>query len=182
MKKTGSLWSVPVAVEDIPDTGLHIAIDAPAATRAALAELAALRELPQLSAVFDLTRQGAGVHIAGQVSARVGQTCVVTLEPIESDIQEAVDITFAPAPGGGTLAEPKSARKRTSGGDEPPESLVDGTLDLGALATEFLILGIEPYPRKAGAQFAPPKVEDGGEHPFAALESLKKKTLGGGQS
>ena len=34
MKKTGSSWSVPVAVEDIPDTGLHIAIDAPAATRA----------------------------------------------------------------------------------------------------------------------------------------------------
>ena len=181
MKKTGSLWSVPVAVEDIPDTGLHIAIDAPAATRAELAELAAVRELPQLSAVFDLTRQGAGVHVAGQVSARVGQTCVVTLEPIESDIQEAVDLTFVPAPAGGALAEPKSARKRTSGGDEPPEPLVDGTLDLGALAIEFLILGIDPYPRKAGAQFAPPKVEDAGEHPFAALESLKKN-LGGGQS
>ena len=54
-------------------------------------------------------------------------------------------------------------------------------MDLGALATEFLILGIDPYPRKAGAQFAPPKLEDAGEHPFAALESLKKN-LGGGQS
>ena len=31
MRKTGSLWSVPVAVEDIPDTGLHIEIEAPAA-------------------------------------------------------------------------------------------------------------------------------------------------------
>ena len=92
MKKTGSPWSVPVAVEDIPDTGLHIEIEAPAATRAELAELAAVRELPQLSAVFDLTRQGAGVHVAGQVSARVGQTCVVTLEPIESAVEEAVDL------------------------------------------------------------------------------------------
>ena len=181
MKKAGNPWSVPVAVDDIPDTGLHIAIDAPAATRAELAELAAVRELPQLSAVFDLTRQGAGVHVAGHVSARVGQTCVVTLEPIESDIQEAVDLTFVPAPAGGALAEPKSARKRTSGGDEPREPLVDGTLDLGALATEFLILGIDLYPRKAGAQFAPPKVADAGEHPFAALELLKKN-LGGGQS
>jgi uncharacterized metal-binding protein YceD (DUF177 family) len=181
MKKAGNPWSVPVAVEAIPDTGLHIAIDAPAAARAELAELAALRELPQLSAVFDLSRQGAEVHVGGQVSARVGQTCVVTLEPIESDIQEAVDLKFAPALAGGTLAEPKSARKRSLGGDEPPEPLVGGTLDLGALATEFLILGIDPYPRKAGAQFAPPKVEDAGEHPFAALESLKKN-LGGGQS
>jgi hypothetical protein len=48
------------------------------------------------------------------------------------------------------------------------------------LATEFLILGIDPYPRKPGAQFATPKIEDAGEHPFAALESLKKN-LGGDQ-
>src|SRR5450631_4558633 len=181
MKKTGSLWSIPVAVEDIPDAGRHVALSAAGAIRTAVAKLAAVRDIPQLSAVFDLPRQGAGVHVAGHVSACVGQTCVVTLEPIESDIQEAVDLTFVPAPAGGALAEPKSARKRTSGGDEPPEPLVDGTLDLGALATEFLILGIDLYPRKAGAQFAPPKVADAGEHPFAALEMLKKN-LGGGQS
>src|ERR1035437_7413958 len=102
MKKTGSPssvpWSVPVAVENIPDPGLHIAIDAPAVTRAKLAALAPLRKLPQLPAVSALTRQGAEVHVAGQVSARVSQTCVVTLEPVESDIQEAVDLKFAPAP------------------------------------------------------------------------------------
>jgi hypothetical protein len=46
------------------------------------------------------------------------------------------------------------------------------------LATEFLILGIDPYPRKPGAEFAAPKAEDNREHPFAALEALKKR-LGG---
>ena len=178
MTKSGSPWSVPVAVEDIPDTGLHVEIDAPAAARAAVAELAGLRELPRLSAVFDLTRQGAAVHVCGHVSARVGQTCVVTLEPIESAVEEAVDLKFAPA--GAPAPEPKSERKRARGDDEPPEPLIDGGLDLGALATEFLFLGIDPYPRRAGAQFAPPKVEDAGEHPFAALEALKKR-LGGGQ-
>jgi hypothetical protein len=181
MKKAGSFWSVPVTVDDIPDTGLHIAIEAPAAIRAEVAELAALHELPQLSAVFDLTRHDAVVQVCGQVSARVGQTCSVTLESIENVVEEAVDLKFAPAPAGEKELAPKSARKRTSGEDEPPEPLVGGILDLGALATEFLILGIDPYPRKAGAQFAPPKVEDAGEHPFAALESLKKP-LGGGQS
>jgi len=180
MTKTGNPWSVPVAVEDIPDTGLHIEIEAPAAARAAVAELAALRELPRLSAVFDLTRLGAGVHVAGQVSARVGQTCVVTLEPIESDIEETVDLKFAPVSAGESELERKGARQRARSDDEPPEALIDGTLDLGALATEFLILGIDPYPRKAGAQFAPPKAADDGEHPFAALEALKKR-LGGGQ-
>jgi hypothetical protein len=105
---------------------------------------------------------------------------VVTLEPIESAVEEAVDLDFAPVPAGETEPAPKSARKRARRDDEPPEPLVDGTVDLGALATEFLILGIDPYPRKPGAQFAPPKVEDAGEHPFAALEALKKR-LGGGQ-
>ncbi len=44
--------------------------------------------------------------------------------------------------------------------DEPPEPLVDGKIDLGAIATEFLLLGIDPYPRKAGAEFAPVKTDD----------------------
>jgi hypothetical protein len=109
------------------------------------------------------------------VSARVGQTCVVTLEPIEKAVEEAIDLEFAPAGAGGVAAEPKAARKKAVGEYESPEPLVDGTLDLGGLATEFLVLGIDPYPRKVGAQFAPPKAEDAGEHPFAALEALKKQ-------
>ena len=86
-----------MAVDDIPDTGLHLEIEAPAAARAELAELAGVRDLPRLAAVFDLTRQGAGVHVSGQVSAKVGQTCVVTLEPIENAVEEAVDLVFAPS-------------------------------------------------------------------------------------
>jgi uncharacterized metal-binding protein YceD (DUF177 family) len=161
-------WSVPVAVEDIPDTGLHMEIEAPAAARAAVAELANVRALPRLSAVFDLTRQGAGAHVSGRVSALVGQTCVVSLEPIESKLDEAIAVSFAPPAAAPTDEE------------EPPEPLVGGTLDLGALATEFLLLAINPYPRKEGVEFAPPKVAESGEHPFAALATLKK-SLGGGK-
>jgi len=179
MKKQGNAWIVPVVVEDIPETGLHLAIEAPETARAEVAALAGLRDLPRLSAVFDLSRKGAGVHVTGQVSARVGQTCVVTLEPIENAVEEAVDLDFAPA--SGVEPDAKTRRKRTRDDDGEPEPLVSGSLDLGVLATEFLILGIDPYPRKPGAEFAPPQDEDTGEHPFAALESLKK-TLGRGQS
>jgi len=177
MDKTGNPWSVPVAVEDIPDTSLHIEIEAPAATREALAELANLRELPQLAAAFDLTRQGEGVHVTGRVHARVAQTCVVTLEPVESLVDEAVDLRFAPA-----AAEPSgpASEVKTAKSDEEPEPLVGGRVDLGAIATEFVLLGIDPYPRKADAKFTPPQGEEDGAHPFAALEALKKR-LGGGQ-
>ena len=44
------------------------------------------------------------------------------------------------------------------------------------LATEFLILGIDPYPRKPGVAFDAPKPQsDAAGNPFAALAALQKK-------
>jgi hypothetical protein len=174
MQKSQTPWNVPVTLDEIPDTGLHVEIDAPDTIRAQLAGLAGLRELSRLSGVFDLVRQGAGVRVTGQVNARVGQTCIVTLEPIDSEVQEFVDLKFAPS----LAIEPTSD---TSGAaeEDPPEPLSDGKVDLGAIAIEFLLLGIDPYPRKPGAQFSPLKSEDGSAKPFAALEALKKRLSGG---
>ena len=157
-----------MALEDIPETGMHLEIDAPESTRSEIVPLAGVRELPRLSAAFHLSRGGAGVRVTGQVSARVGQTCVVTLEPIENGLEEQVDLMFS-------LASTGASQTDTKDGDEPPEPLVDGKLDLGAIATEFLLLGIDPYPRKAGVEFAPVIADDGSAKPFAALEALKKR-------
>ena len=161
-----------MALEDIPETGMHLEIDAPESTRSEIVPLAGVRELPRSSAAFHLSRGGAGVRVTGQVSARVGQTCVVTLEPIENGLEEQVDLMFS-------LASTGASQTDTKDGDEPPEPLVDGKLDLGAIATEFLLLGIDPYPRKAGVEFAPVIADDGSAKPFAALEALKKR-LGSG--
>ena len=174
MNTNDSAWTAPVAVDDIPDTGLHIEIAAPAEARAGIAKVAGLRDVPRLSAVFDLSKQGARIRVSGQVSATVGQTCVVTLEPIENKIEEIVDLIFAPLPAG-AAAEPVMGSRR-KGRDEPPEPLIGSAIDLGAVATEFLILGIDPYPRKAGAQFAPPEPDDRGPGAFAALEALRKRS------
>ena len=175
MENTQNPWSVPVAVDNIPETGLHIEAEAPAEVRAQLVKLANLRDLPHLSAVFDLTRRGGGVHVAGQVKARVGQTCVVTLEPLENDLDEPINVLFAPRL---EVAAKDDGADRRAGDEEPPEPLIEGKVDLGAVATEFLLLGIDPYPRKAGAEFAAVKTADDSARPFAALEALKKR-LGG---
>jgi hypothetical protein len=58
--------------------------------------------------------------------------------------------------------------------DDPPETIRDGIIDLGAVATEFLVLGLDPYPRKPGAVFDAPPAGDPAGHPFAALAALKK--------
>jgi hypothetical protein len=176
MDKAPSPWHVPVAVDDVPDSGLHVKLEASAAVMAALASVAGGRSLAGLKAVFDLTRRGKGVHVGGTVEADVGQTCVVTLEPIENRICEDIDVTFSPgvrAAAGEADGDFHNIGHMTDE-PEPPEPLVGGTIDLGAVAAEFLMLGIEPYPRKEGAEFAAPGADIEGAHPFAALAALKK--------
>jgi hypothetical protein len=169
-------WSIPVRLEDVPEEGVRFDASADERTRAAIASLAGLRALPSLVGAFSVTRHGGGgLHVVGDITASVVQTCVVTLEPVENEIKEPVDLVFAP--GGGTVpADPDApARGSERGAREPPEELVDGSVDLGALATEFLILGIDPYPRKPGVVFEGVSVGEAGSSPFAALAKWREK-------
>jgi Large ribosomal RNA subunit accumulation protein YceD len=167
-------WRVPVAADDIAETGQHFDLAAGEAERAAVARIAGLRELPRLEAHFDVTRRRAGgLHIAGSVSATVGQNCVVTLEPLVNEIEETIDLDFIPQQPPAPKQEVTEAEPRDVKWNDP-EPLIGDVVDLGGLATEFLILGLDPYPRKPGAVFEPPQDHkpDGG--PFAALAKLTK--------
>ncbi len=168
-------WSVPMVVAQIPEAGSHVAFTADAAQRAALAQLGGLREVVEAAAKFDLAHGRSGlVHVTGEVRAKIGQTCVVTLEPMETLVVEPVDVTFAPPGMVATQAVPHTAGEEEDI-PEPPEEIVGGTINLGRLAMEILFLGIDPYPRKADAVFvAPAEQVDPDEHPFAALKALKE--------
>ncbi|HWK95797.1 MAG TPA: DUF177 domain-containing protein [Pseudolabrys sp.] len=167
-------WSVPVTLDQIPESGLHREIEAPQPARDAIARLAELREVPAVSATFDLAKRGGKLEVSGRVRARVGQTCVVSLEPMETEIDEAIDLTFAPPAAGAVLDEHGASEPPRPAGEDAPEPLIGNSIDLGAIAAEFLILAIDPYPRKEGAEFAPPAVEETGNKPFAALAALQK--------
>ena len=169
-------WTVPVAVAQIPESGLHRDLHATAVERRALAELAGLREVASAEAVLDLApMRGGRVHVTGRVRARVGQTCVVTLEPVENDIDEAIDLVFAPPEQIPVLAHLiEEAADNNAEIPDPPEPIVNGAIDLGRLAADALLLGIDPYPRKPGAVFDLPTIPpDPEDHPFAALKALK---------
>jgi hypothetical protein len=168
-------WHVPVVVADIAENGQHFELTADAQARAGVAGLAGLRDLPRLQAVFDVTRQGAeGVRVVGRVSAAVGQNCVVTLEPLANEIDEEIDLVFAPRLTEGPESEGEGDDAAADVKGDAPEPLIGGIVDLGALATEFLILGIDPYPRKLGAVFEPPRDSREEEGPFAALSGWTK--------
>jgi Large ribosomal RNA subunit accumulation protein YceD len=169
-------WRALVNAAQIPEGGLHREIEADVAVREAMADLAGVREISSARAAFDLTLDRRGrVHVAGSVRARVGQTCVVTLDPIDSEIDEIVDVMFAPSeqiPHLADLAHEAIASEAEI--TDGPEPIVDGVIDLGRLATDVLLLAIDPYPRKPGAVFEPEvATADPDDHPFAALKALQ---------
>ncbi len=171
----GGTWHVPLAVDEVSETGQHLDLVANAEARAGVARMAGLRDLPRLQASFDVTRHGSGLRVVGRVSATVGQTCVVTLEPLASEVEEAIDLVFAPQSAIHRDGNQDGAEERNLAETwNEPEPLIGGTVDLGALATEFLILGLDAYPRKPGAIFQPPGDASSDESPFAALGRLKK--------
>jgi uncharacterized metal-binding protein YceD (DUF177 family) len=169
-------WSIPIVVAQIPDTGLHREFEASPATRQAMAEVAGLREILFARASLDVTpKDGGRVQVAGRVQARIGQTCVVSLDPIENDIDEAIDLIFAPPDQIPELAAlVDDAVDSDTEIPDPPEPIDHGVIDLGRVATDALFLAVDPYPRKPDAVFEPlVEAPDPEDHPFAALKALK---------
>lgn len=163
-------------LHEISPTGKHVELDASAEVRAALAKPAGVDAVERLSAHFDLTLRGRdGLHVEGRVSATVRQACVVTLEPVVNEIDEAVDVDYAAPRAGAAKAAAADAIDVDATGPDEPEPLAGNAIDLGLLATEFLILGVDPYPRKPGVAFDAPQAGDAAANPFAALAGWAKK-------
>ena len=171
-------FSRVVKVDALPRGGLRQKIFADAAERAALAKRFGLDSIQNLEADFVIQRSGRGVRVTGEARAEVMQICVVTLEPFPAEIVEEVDVRFAPPSDEGRKPPALEEEVRFEVQDEP-DPLIDGRVDLGALAAEFVALGLDPYPRKPDAEFYPPADEDDEATPFAGLPIFKGKAADG---
>jgi uncharacterized metal-binding protein YceD (DUF177 family) len=170
-------WTAPVSVSDVPPTGRHIVLKPDEDTRKAIAKAAEVLAVPRLEAVFELAPHGSdGLRVTGRVKASVEQNCVVTLEPLKNEVDEEVDLVFKPPRELPKASEPVEDSGVVAGSPavNAPEELENGAVDLAALTVEFLIVGIDPYPRKPGASFESPEAGEPGPNPFAALAALKK--------
>lgn len=170
-------FSRPVLVDQVSSRGMEMTVEADAAECAALAARFNLRAVERLSARVKLKAAAGGTlfRVHGELSAQVVQTCVVTLEPLPVTIDAAFDLTYGgdePEDGGGEL-------ELSFDDADPPEPLVGGSIDIGEAVAEHLALELEPFPRKAGAEFNEPAdrpvVDDEKPHPFAVLARLQQK-------
>jgi uncharacterized metal-binding protein YceD (DUF177 family) len=176
--------SRPFVVTDLGDAPKRIKIEASEAERAALAAENGLPAIASLVASFTLTHQGqTRVRVEGRVKAHLTQTCVVSLEPFDTDVEDTLEVLFAPE------NEVREAEEELKQYDEeideedrpePPDPIVNNRIDLGRLAAEFFVLALDPYPRKPGVAFEAPQVaSDIEESPFAKLARLKQEKESG---
>lgn len=114
-----------------------------------------------------------GAYVDFHLTGRVTQACVVTLEPVSCDIDERVRLHYTPS----TAASADQIVIDIAEEDDPPEPMVDGKIDVGAAMAEHLALGLDPYPRRPGAELpedAGDAASEGRQSPFAVLAKLKK--------
>ena len=117
-----------------------------------------------------------GPQGCGRVRAEVRQTCVVTLEEFDTVIEEPISVRFAPPEA--KEGSDHGRREKFLSADEAmdleadqPDPIVGGHIDLGALAAEFLTLGLDPHPRKPGASFEEPRSPSPRKSPWPPLSS-----------
>ena len=168
-----------VEVSRVPPGGMDEVIEADANERARLAARLGVPRVLSLTAQFNLMpwRRG-GLRVRGRIEAEVEQVCVVSLETFVADLREEVERYFVgeAEPGwSGAVYDVDSLE------EDAPDLVTDGKIDLGELAAETLILAIDPYPRKPGAEFAAnlpqgsDNLHEASENPFRLLEKLTKK-------
>ncbi len=173
--------SRPLSLTEVPPEGLEVEIVASEAERDGLARLNALPAIHALSATLRARRwRGDGLEVTGELRARVRQTCVLTLEDFDSEIVEPIDVRFAPPQ---EAPRPRSRRHEPEPetldhdalGEDPPDPLIGGAADLGAVVSEFLTLALDPYPHKPGAEFVEPAPERGADvvSPFDQLRRAR---------
>jgi hypothetical protein len=180
-------FSRVVAVDRLEEGDVARDIAADAEERTALAARFDLASLDGLTAAITLRRVGRGpvVRLEGRFSAELVQTCVVSLEPVPSRIEEAFAVVYVPE-GQERFADGPLDLAAVEGADEWPEPIVDGRIDIGEAVAQQLALALDPYPRRPGVTLedvlgaaharAVQSNAEGTrvESPFAALVGLTK--------
>jgi hypothetical protein len=169
-------FSRVVRVDALPREGQTVTFEATPAEREALASSYELPAIAVLTATLRLEPWGrGGARAIGAVHGALTQICVVSLEPFPATVDEAVDVRFAPEEAADSRPSAAKETQTVSLADEDePDAVIDGKIDLGALAAEFFALGLDPYPRKPGATFEQNAKSGPTDSPFSALAQRAK--------
>ena len=148
-----------------------------------IAKAYSLVALTDVIARFELRRwRREGVAVEGTLKARATQACVVTLGPVEQEIDETFSMRFDPDADALAGVAEDGEIDVDAFAEDPPDLLEGSRVDLGAILCEQLALALDPFPRAPGAELPEGHGKEHGEEaddkppsPFAVLERFRKR-------
>jgi uncharacterized metal-binding protein YceD (DUF177 family) len=86
-----------------------------------------------------------GFSVDGSLYAELTQACIVSLEPVQETVKTSVFFKIRPIP--------KDGEPEVDDEEDDIEYIKNSRIDIGEVMTQYLSLGINPYPRKEDAVF-----------------------------
>jgi len=180
-----------VRAESVPSAGQWIKLVANESECKAMADRADIKGIKSLEAKIHLLPKNSGhvIEVRGSFCADVIQECAITLEQIESHIEEEFSAWYANYHQAASFTRAQhEMQSRLTAEEQPmmeeqddPEPMIDGCIDVADLVAQYLVLAINPYVRVDGVEAetdSPPKQTVHGTirpNPFAALKNWRPK-------
>ncbi len=186
-------WSYLVDAEDITAEPRTYTFTADERQKIDLCRRLNLLSIESIEANVTVQQVGGGtIHAMGTIAADVVQGCVISLSPVPAHIEDEFEGWFGDKARAVSFAKARSDREAKKAHTEieileesiDPEPIINGKVDLGELATQYLSLSLDPYPHAEGVayEFGPPEKEGKGDEgaelrksPFEALKDWKEK-------
>ncbi|MBT7941750.1 MAG: DUF177 domain-containing protein [Alphaproteobacteria bacterium] len=184
-------FSRPIAAESVGEQGRSQSIEATPEECDHLARRLGLDAVLSLSAelILNPKKNGRLIHLEGGFRANIRQTCVITLDFLDSTVEGTLDLLYDTSLDGSEEDLESFDIDGDASEESPPEPVWDGHIDIGEAVTEQLALEIDPFPRTPGVSFdaysTAPEDENSTvdatngpipkSSPFAGLAQLKEK-------
>ncbi len=166
-------WPKPMKLSELARGPVYRRFALDAGVREKIAVELGVDGLARLEADVEISPWLDGARLRGRIGALVQQTCGVTLEPLESEIDHDFELKLLPVGSPNAPAAPEDAVLDPEA-EDPPDLIEDNQVDLAALVVELLAVEIDPFPRKPGVVFDPGPDEQP-PSPFAVLKDFKPR-------
>ncbi|GER00712.1 DNA-binding protein [Iodidimonas gelatinilytica] len=170
-----------VTLRDVENGPVSIRLEADAHARSDLAQRFDLIAIDHLSGQVEAQKIPDGIRLEGVVTAQVTQKCAISLDPVESHIEDRFAIRFLDAP------LPMEADEMVVDVDEEDvDILTQGAVDVAEILAQTVSLALDPFPRAPGVDLPPiikteaqvkadAEAQEKADNPFADLKKLYDK-------
>lgn len=165
---TESLLSETLRINEI-GAGVTRRIQPDEALRRQIARSLDLISLDAFNAELHVAPAREGWLLSGRLQAEAVQACGITLDPLPVSIDERFSVDLVES----SPTANDEGEVEVSIDDDAPDVIENGKIDLGQYALEQLVLSLDPFPRKPGAEFVQPP-EPVEISPFAVLKQFKR--------